>query len=58
MSCTHCGHDDSDGHFFCPKCGKLLDRDGLMSVGFKGFTGLASLNPDIERMWETGTPPG
>lgn len=46
-----------DGRMFCA-CGKVVDRQALKRVRFKGFTGGSSTNPKIERFWATGDPEG
>ena len=55
--CTHpC--DSEDEHLFCQRCGKLRDRHALKTVRIAGFTGTQTLNPNLERFWETGDPEG
>ncbi len=57
MECPHCGTRNQDTHrLFCSGCGKLKERQALRSVNLCGFTGGASLNPNVERFWETGDP--
>jgi hypothetical protein len=56
-SCTHpC--DTEDEHLFCQRCGKVRDRDSLRTVRIAGFTGGQTLNPKLEKFWQTGDPEG
>jgi hypothetical protein len=54
-SCTH-GCDTDTRTLFCPRCGKLLDPDGLRAVRIDGFTGAQSLSPGLEKFWASGDP--
>ena len=57
QACTHpC--DSENEHLFCQRCGRLLDRDGLKRVRIAGFAGGQTLNPNLERFYETGDPAG
>lgn len=56
--CAECKCDVSEQVIFCPSCGKVLDREALKSMRFKGFTGRFSLKPNIEASYELGIPPG
>lgn len=53
---SECDHSSADlTRLFC-HCGKLLDRDGLKKVRFRGFIGIESLSPNMEAFWATGDP--
>ncbi len=53
---SECDHSDADRkHLFC-HCGKLLDRAALKKVRFRGFIGIESLSPQMERFYSTGDP--
>lgn len=41
---------------FCASCGHLLEPGSLRTLRFGGFTGPASINPNVEAFWETGDP--
>lgn len=57
QACTHpC--DSETEHLFCQVCGKLLERDSLKGIRIAGFAGGQTLNPKIERFYETGDPSG
>lgn len=58
MMDSACTHDDSTPRtLFCGLCGRVKDRDALRRVKIQPrFTGAASMNPAIERFWETGDP--
>jgi hypothetical protein len=51
-----CDHDDRTPRtLFCGLCGKVKDPAALQRVRIQPrFTGAASMNPAIERFWETG----
>jgi len=51
---NRCDHDDGKRTLFCGLCGKEREPGSLRRVRLQGFTGPASLNPNIERFWETG----
>jgi hypothetical protein len=51
-----CDHNDGQTTLFCGLCGKEREKGSLRRVKLQGFTGAASLNPNIERFWETGDP--
>lgn len=52
MDCTH---DDGTRNLFCADCGKVKNLADLKKVRLEPrFTGPASMNPAIERFWETG----
>lgn len=54
-ACSLNDHDDGTRNLFCGECGKVKDRAALKRVRLEPrFTGPASLNPNIERFWETG----
>ncbi len=53
--CPYHNHDDGTRTLFCSGCGKVKDPAALRRIRFEPrFTGPASLNPAIERFWETG----
>lgn len=41
---------------FCPLCGRVADVTALRAVRLVGFIGPGSINPRVERFWETGDP--
>jgi hypothetical protein len=50
-----CTHDDGKTTLFCSLCNKEREKGSLRRVRIQPrFTGPASLNPAIERFWETG----
>lgn len=51
--CTKCPDTD---RMFCPLCGRVADVAALRAVCLLGFIGPGSLNPRVERFWETGDP--
>lgn len=52
-----CDTDEGDaGRLFCGRCGALYDRAELRSVKVAGFTGAASINPNVETFLDTGDP--
>lgn len=51
----HCEGDTGEG-LFCKACQKVRNRDDLKSVKFVGYTGLASINPNMETFLNTGDP--
>lgn len=56
---TECDHtQDLSRNIFCQICGKVKEPGSLKRVRLQGFHGAASLNPKIERFWETGDPEG
>lgn len=56
---NECDHSaDQSRNLFCGACGKVKEPGSLKRVRLMGFSGPASLNPNIERFWETGDPEG
>ena len=59
MGCPHENHNDGTRNLFCTGCGKVKDPQALRRLRIEPrFTGAASMNPNIERFWETGDPTG
>lgn len=53
-TCPHIDHQDGRRNLFC-ECGKVKDKAALRRLRIEPrFTGVASMNPAIERFWETG----
>lgn len=53
MNCDH--SIDTSRNLFCTVCGKVKDPVALKRLKIQPrFTGAASMNPAIERFWETG----
>lgn len=52
-----CEHDDGTRNLFCARCGKVKDLAALKRVRIQPrFTGVASMNDNIQEFWETGDP--
>lgn len=52
-----CEHDDGTRNLFCARCGKVKDLAALKRVRIEPrFTGVASMNDNIQEFWETGDP--
>lgn len=50
------GCDSQTSSLFCPRCGRLLEPGSLKSLRIETFSGAQSLNPNVEKFWETGDP--
>lgn len=66
--CRDCGHAQEVSHLIaecdthvevCSNCGQRMDRAfSVAGVTVGGFPLHQSLNPNVERFWETGDPVG
>jgi len=56
---TTCDHDDNQTTLFCGLCSKERVKGSLRTVRIDPrFRGAGSINPNIERFWQTGDPTG